>query len=50
MDDETRQKFHDKISFSKKLRKIEEMVNKNKDKEEVLRLLDTCKSDVREIL
>jgi len=50
MDDEKREKFHDKLNFSKKLRKIERMVNRNKDKEEILRLLDTCKQDVEEIL
>lgn len=45
-----KEKFHDKIDFSKKLRRIERMVNENKDKEEILRLLETCKDDVREIL
>lgn len=43
----TQQKRHD---FSKKLKKIEEMVNKNKDEKEILRLLNKSKDDVREIL
>lgn len=49
MEPKLKKKFDKKMDFSKKLRKIERMVNMDCNQEKIQRLLETCKEDVDKI-